>query len=113
MPLEKTSMPVQEPRHLVGESGVFVGQLFSVEDSMLLGTRPDACDVVYPRGTPGVSGRHCTITYSNGVVTVTDENSTYGTWLDGQRLQPGVPATLHRGHQLALGSPKESFILHN
>lgn len=113
MPLEKTSMPVQEPRHLVGESGVFVGQLFSVEDSMLLGTRPDACDVVYPRGTPGISGRHCTLANRNGEVFVTDENSTYGTWLDGQRLQPGVPTVLRRGQHLSLGSPKETFTLRN
>ena len=112
-PVSESDQPSaqQEPRHLVGENGALSTRRIGLNGSHTIGTNPEYASIVYPRGTPGVSGKHCTITYTNGVVTVTDENSTYGTWIDDRKLTPGVPFTFHRGHRLSLGSVKETWIL--
>ena len=89
------------------------GRRIPLSGKLLIGTHPDYCDIIYPRGTPGVSGRHCTIRYENGIVTVVDEHSTYGTWIDNQRLNPGESYLFHRGLRLSLGSAKETLILRN
>ncbi|MBP3648912.1 MAG: FHA domain-containing protein [Clostridia bacterium] len=110
-PPQRNNEPAQEPRYLLGECGALTGRRIPLNGKLLIGTNPDYCDIIYPRGTPGVSGRHCTIRYENGIVTVVDENSTYGTWIDNQRLNPGESYLFHRGHHLSLGSSRETLML--
>lgn len=59
------------------------GKTFPVGKAPLLIGRDAAnCVIVFKEGTPGVSGRHCTISYNSdtGEFTLTDLNSTYGTF---------------------------------
>lgn len=98
-------------RYLVGTGGALVGQQITLKGEMMVGTNSNACQIVFPKGTPGISGRHCTIKIDKGVVTVTDIGSTYGTWIDDNKLQAGQPVVLHRGHTLKLGSPDQTFKL--
>lgn len=48
-----------------------------------------------------ISRRHCVVLLEDGVVTVTDQGSTNGTWVDGRRIQE--PAQLPPGGVLRLG----------
>lgn len=52
---------------------------------------------------PTVSGRHCSISGSNGSFIVTDLNSRNGLFLNGERLETGASADLQSGDRLQLG----------
>lgn len=66
--------------------------------------RRDGNDAVLPvPNSSGVSGQHLTITYSGGAFYVQDNNSTYGTTLNGQPIPKGQPVRLENGAVLGLG----------
>lgn len=72
--------------------------------------RRDGNDVVLKvDNSMGVSGQHCTITFSNGQFFVVDEGSTYGTTVNGKTIQKGQPTPLADGAQIGLG-PKVVLI---
>lgn len=52
---------------------------------------------------PAVSGHHLTLTHSPDGMTITDLNSTNGTQLNGQRIQPGAPHPVRFGDVLRIG----------
>ena len=106
----KKSASGSAARNLSGAKGALAGRTFALKGEMLIGTNP-ACQIVCPKGTPGVSGKHVTIKNDRGTVTVTDHNSTYGTWIDSTKLNPGQPTVMHRGQTLSLGSPDQTFTL--
>lgn len=55
----------------------------------------------------GVSGRHLSIRFENGVFFVQDENSSYGTRLGGKQLEKGASAPLRDGDVIGLGPAVE------
>ena len=72
---------------------------------ILLG-RSQECAVVYQSNTPGVSGRHASLTFDavTGDFILTDLQSTYGTYLkNGQKLTPNMAYRLRSGDQFYLG----------
>ncbi len=102
---------VQEVR-IQGQSGAFAGRRFAVNGQVRIGRDPGGNDLVYPDGTPGISGRHCVVTQQGGQVTLTDLGSSYGTFLaGGQKLVPNQAVTLRIGDRFCLGSEKESFVI--
>lgn len=103
--------PTPELR-IQGQSGAFAGRRFAINGQVRIGRDPGSNDLVYPDGTPGISGRHCVVTLSGGQVTLTDLGSSYGTFLSGgQKLTPNQPVTLRAGGSFYLGSEKESFVI--
>lgn len=100
-------------RSVRADTGVLAGQSYRFADKLVIGRDPKRCNVVFPAGTRGVSGVHCTLRLQNGCVTVTDENATYGTYVDGKRVQPGQTVVMHRGQRLSLGSGKQTLTLHS
>ena len=99
-------------RILTCESGALAGHApFELKARTTIGREKAHPDIAFPDNTPGVSGQHCTVTIENGQVKVCDNNSSYGTWIDNVKLQPGVPMVMHRGQRLYLGSKREVFIL--
>lgn len=103
--------PAQELR-VQGQSGAFAGRRFAINGQVRIGRDPGGNDLVYPDGTPGISGRHCVVTLSGGQVTLTDLGSSYGTFLSGGRkLAPNQPMPLRMGDRFYLGSEKESFVI--
>ena len=95
-----------------GQSGAFAGRRFAVSGQVRIGRDPAANDLVYPDGTPGISGRHCVVTLSGGQLTLTDLGSSYGTFLaGGRKLAPNQPVPLRVGDRFYLGSEKESFVI--
>lgn len=98
-------------RTLVGENGALAERRFVITGKSVIGRDPQTCQIVFPADTKGVSREHCTITIRDGQVSVTDNGSAFGTWVDDVKLVPGKSVVLHRGHRLCLGSRKQSFIL--
>ncbi len=53
-----------------------------------------------------ISGRHCSISVSGGEVTLTDLESTNGTFLDGERLEPNEVVPVSEGALIQIGETK-------
>lgn len=74
---------------------------------ILIGRDVANCTVVFQKGTPGVSGKHCSLGYdkATGEFILTDLKSSYGTFLmNGQKLTPGMSCRLKPGEQFYMGS---------
>ena len=77
---------------------------------LVVGRNAQACGLVLPANTPGVSGRHCEVWVSNGAVYVKDLGSTHGTFVaPGRKLAAGEAAALRVGDEIWLGSNSERF----
>lgn len=100
-------------RHLIGEKGVLAGKRYRLERKLVIGRDPSKCQIVFPKNTPKVSAVHCTLRFDGKTVTVVDENSTCGTFIDGKQIPKGRPVALHRGQRLSLGSVEQTFALHS
>lgn len=88
-------------RSMAPQHGGMVVQLHG--QPVQIGRDGAVCRLVYQDGTPGVSSKHCQVSFEQGQFVLTDLNSTYGTFLsNGQRVAPNSPVTL---------PPKSSFYL--
>jgi hypothetical protein len=103
--------PTPTQRKLVCTSGVLEGKSFPVGRKIVLGRDPKRCQVRFPNDASGVSGIHCTVRFDGKRVTVTDEKSTYGTYIDDTKLPPLQATVIHRGQTLYLGPKKNGFVL--
>lgn len=73
---------------------------------VMIGRNAAECVVVFKEGTPGVSSKHCTVSYNSdtGVFTLTDLNSSYGTFLsNGMKLTANSPINLKPGDSFYMG----------
>lgn len=73
---------------------------------ILIGRDASNCTIAYREGTPGVSGRHCSVSWNPGTeeFLVTDLRSSYGTFLaNGQKLEPNVPYRCRSGESFYVG----------
>ena len=117
--LDKVSPPAALPlphsqsgsSYLVqGQTGVYAGQRcpLAVETEVSFG-RQAGCQVSFPEHTPGVSRRQCALyVRRDGALFVRDAGSSYGTFLNGQRLTSAWTAA-QPGSILQFGN--ESFRL--
>lgn len=96
---------------LQGISGTFAGRRFPVNGPIRIGRDPSRNDLLYPAGSPGISGVHCEILLREGRVFIRDSGSTYGTFLQGKKLQDSQPTPIHIGESFYLGNPQESFMI--
>ena len=96
---------------LQGIAGVHAGKRYAVMSGkpMLLG-RSAGSAIVFPDGTPGVSGTHCTVWADGGKLFVRD-NSQHGTLVNQNKLSKGQTAQLNVGDNLGIGSQKELFVV--
>lgn len=99
-------------RYLVCETGALAGQSFPLKrgQRVTIGRSSD-CQIRFPSNTAGVSKLHCSVVYDGEKVLIRDENSTAGTFIDGNKLTPGTAVTLHRGHPVGLGSKAQILVL--
>lgn len=99
------------PVRLQFTSGVYAGRRFAVEEGspVRLGIAPGAGGLQFPDRTPGVSHSHAIVILSGGNLTIQDLGSTYGTYVNGQRLAPNTLTALHMGDRVWLGSEQQSF----
>jgi len=106
--------PVQGAGHgnlaAVCITGPMQGQSFQIgSHGLYFGRTPD-CAVRFPDGTPGVSGRHCCLTWGQNGLLITDLGSRHGTFLsDGRQLMPNNPQPIAMGTRFSLGSHNVLF----
>ncbi len=83
------------------------GASFAISGKVLtVGRDASVCNIVYKAGTPGVSGKHCTIEYrpQTNVFIVTDLNSSYGTFLmNGAKMEPNRHYSFNPGDSFYVG----------
>ncbi|MBR5376687.1 MAG: FHA domain-containing protein [Lachnospiraceae bacterium] len=92
-----------------GLGGIHSGRSIPVNGSVVIGRNPQACTVVYPDSTKGVSRLHCRVDSGSGGGTLTDLGSSYGTFLNGRKLPPNVPTPLHDGDTFYVGDQSNMF----
>lgn len=73
--------------------------------------RPDVDYAPYGAVRYGVSRRHALLRPHNGRLDIVDQNSTNGTWVNGQRLMPGQGYPLDNGDTIELGALRMTFHL--
>lgn len=82
------------------------GLRFNLDGKQIfIGRNTSVCAIVFKEGTPGVSNKHCSLSFdsASGDFILVDLNSTYGTFLsNGQKLVAGTAYHL---------KPRESFYL--
>lgn len=84
-------------------SSVDRGSIFTVRDGTTIGRGPDA-GIRFE--LEAVSRRHAVFHVENEALTITDEGSTNGTWVNGRRLAARVPVTLAPNDTIQVGSPE-------
>ena len=92
--------------------GLDTGQRYPLDrDTIRIGAVPQdggqKNDIVVRDVEHAVSRFHCEIQRSNGQMFVTDLNSSNGTRMNGERLDPGKPTLLRKGAKLDLGGSVE------
>lgn len=109
-PKESTTPNVLSPQHpghgipvLECVKGSYAGRKMPIQQELYLGVDASKCSIVYPKGTPGISRVHLRIWPDNGRLMVMDMGSTYGTWLAGKKMIPGLAYSLAPGSYVYLG----------
>eukprot|EP01023_Acetabularia_acetabulum_P009434 TRINITY_DN1422_c0_g1_i1.p1 TRINITY_DN1422_c0_g1~~TRINITY_DN1422_c0_g1_i1.p1 ORF type:complete len:168 (-),score=45.14 TRINITY_DN1422_c0_g1_i1:276-779(-) len=88
--------------HIGGsDAGVTLPVAIDLVDGKFEVGRQDPADVIIP--VPTVSSRHAMLEIKGDKVTVTDLNSTNGTWIDEKELTPNQAAELNLGSEVIFG----------
>lgn len=90
---------------LVGIEGMYKGFEFDVEDMITFGRDVDNCNVIFPDTCAGVSRIQCQISYNrkNRSASIVDKFSSYGTTLNGTKLEINRPMPLKNGDVIMFG----------
>ena len=110
-----TSFQTQTEQSSAGlycKTGEFAGSTFPINmnENIIIG-REMSCNIKFDANTPNVSRRHCTV-YFDGQVWITDNGSSFGTYLDnGKRLTPNERVPLSKGEGFYLGNKNISFTI--
>ena len=98
---------------LLGVTGKYAGQRFDLlTGKVVLGRDPATCNIVFDRDTPGISGRHCQVSYDRNedCFVITDLGSTYGTFLgNGKKLAANAAEKLYAGDTFCLADGANRF----
>lgn len=90
---------------LVGIEGMYKGFEFDIEDTLTLGRDVDNCNIIFPDTCAGVSRIQCQFTFNqkSRQISVVDRFSSYGTTLNGTRLEINKVTPLKNGDVIMFG----------
>jgi hypothetical protein len=90
---------------LIGVEGAYKGASFDLTGSVVVGRDAAKCNIVYPSGTKGVSRIQCQFNRNpqTGAISVQDNGSSYGTSVNGVKLQTGQIMFLNAGDVISFG----------
>lgn len=112
-PLDQNGQPSYGTVSITCRSGEFAGAVFplNVNDRILIG-RDLSCNIKFASDTPKISRQHCTVEFDGNNVWLTDNNSSFGTYLmDGTKLEPMQRVPLKPGMGFYLGNQNVVFYL--
>jgi pSer/pThr/pTyr-binding forkhead associated (FHA) protein len=89
---------------LVATSGPHAGAVFPLITGAVVGRDP-GCTLALPADTKA-SRRHAALSFQNGTWRIVDQNSTNGTWVNGQRV---VDLALAHGDTIVVGESTLRF----
>ena len=95
---------------ITGIQGVYQGQRFPIDDSIILGRDSNRCHIIF-ENTAGVSRVHCLLQIKHNDCILRDLHATYGTFLNQRRLADGEEVLLQDGDVFSLGNQENSFQL--
>lgn len=99
---------------LLGRGGMMNVCLFPMTDEVIcIGTDPDSCAIVYPRGTKGIEPIHCQIVPQEDGGWIVVDLSEAGTWLNGIQLCSREPVSLKVGDEISLANSENRFVMIN
>lgn len=113
-PASQSSHADDSGYRIQGLSGALEGRRFMIRKNtpLTFGRNSEACNVVLPATTAGVSGKHCQVWYEGGRIWIKDLGSSHGTFLTaGKKLSAGQAIQIRPGERFSLGSDAESFVL--
>ena len=92
-------------------SGTYAGAVFPLDSEIIFGRNPGEANIVFPKETPGISRKHCSIKVGReGAVHIKDLGSSQGTFFEnGTQLQPNTTYRMKRGECFYLASKNETF----
>ena len=89
--------PLKGRTYLIGENGIVLG-------------RGNDCAICFGPNAPGISQHHCSLRWQQGVLMLTDLNSSFGTYLaDGRKLPPQYPVQVAVGSRFYLSDHRNLF----
>ncbi len=90
---------------LVGIDGMYKGFEFDLTDSVTFGRDTSSCNVIFPDTCAGVSRIQCEVIYDrrSKSVSVIDRFSSYGTTLNGSKMEINRPMPLRNGDVIIFG----------
>lgn len=91
-------------------NGPLAGKSWKLYDKLSMGRGSDQ-DIRLPDDTRGVSRAHCILQSQGSALTLTDLQSSCGTFLNGQQLSANQPTPVTPGAIIALGSDTVTFQL--
>ncbi len=102
-----------QPRpYIVGVQGEFGGSQFLIQpgETIWFGRNSGDCQIVFPKNKK-ISRRHCSVSYDleQHYFILTDLNSSNGTWLGGEKIDPSQPAVLQNGDEFCIGDSSNVF----
>ena len=94
---------------VIGVSGYFTSKEFKISDMVTVGRDPKRTKITFPDKTKGVSAVHMEIRNVSGRIEIVDVGSTYGTFLNGRKLDKMVPYIASKGDSFYLGDKDNKF----
>lgn len=89
---------------LQGIQGYFSNITLFPKGEILIGTDASRCRLVYLSGEPGISGVHMRFWSDGRKSMLMDMGSSYGTFLNGKQMTPGLVYELYAGDMIELGA---------
>ena len=91
--------------------GNLKGMVFDIDSSnssYVLGRNPSLCSIIVPVDTPGISGKHCQLRVcirdEYPYIELVDLGSTFGTYLNGEKIPSGSVIAIGDDDKLRLGN---------
>lgn len=92
-------------------SGRMSGKVCKIDKGIIIGRNSKSCSIIYPDDEGGISRNHCKIEKNGSKVVISDMGSSYGTFVNGEKLTPFTERELYSGDSFYLGNPENTYLV--